>query len=234
MTIPTTLETLTRALERWNLEVVPAVNGREAWEILQQPDPPHMALLDWMMPELEGLEVCRMARAKPQLQTCYLILLTSRNSKDDLMMGLLSGADDYVTKPFHAGELWARIEVGRRVLTIQQSLADRVKRLDRSHGSDQESPGTFAHLRLLQKDPRQQRLLAPSGKLFGRAHRRHVHPRHLPRLFYARDERKYKKSSTAPPSENFRPPWLTEGARSGYHGPMSEIVPPILPISLRV
>ncbi len=126
---PTTLETLTRALERWNLEVVPAVNGREAWEILQQPDPPHMALLDWMMPDMEGLEVCRLARAKPQLQTCYLILLTSRNSKDDLMMGLLSGADDYVTKPFHAGELWARIEVGRRVLTIQQSLADRVKDL---------------------------------------------------------------------------------------------------------
>ena len=126
---PSTLETLTRALERWNLEVVPATNGREAWEILQQPDPPRMALLDWMMPDMEGLEVCRLARAKASLQTCYLILLTSRNSKDDLMMGLLSGADDYVTKPFHAGELWARIEVGRRVLSIQQSLADRVRDL---------------------------------------------------------------------------------------------------------
>jgi sigma-B regulation protein RsbU (phosphoserine phosphatase) len=123
---PTTLETLTRALERWNLEVVPATNGREAWEILQQPDPPRMALV--------GLDDARHGRVggvsvgpgQGNLQTCYLILLTSRNSKDDLMMGLLSGADDYVTKPFHAGELWARIEVGRRVLSIQQSLADRV------------------------------------------------------------------------------------------------------------
>jgi CheY-like chemotaxis protein len=95
-----------------------------------EPDAPRLALLDWMMPGLDGPDVCRKVRGQAGREPPYLILLTSRGAKEDVVVGLHSGADDYLTKPFDRGELQARLQVGRRILTLQHSLADRVRELE--------------------------------------------------------------------------------------------------------
>jgi len=89
--------------------VVTASDGAEAWKVLQEAEAPPMAILDWMMPGLDGAEICRRVRAEPKLKSLYLILLTSRGSRANLIEGLQAGANDYVTKPFDAEELAARV-----------------------------------------------------------------------------------------------------------------------------
>ncbi len=116
-------------LTRWEYEVVPARDGEEAWERLQGPDAPALAVLDWMMPGLDGPAVCRRIRE----QGCgprYIMLLTARNHRRDIVAGLDAGADDYLTKPFQKQELRARLEVGRRVLELQTALHLRVRELE--------------------------------------------------------------------------------------------------------
>lgn len=100
-------------------DVIETVNGAAAWEVLKHPDAPALAILDWMMPELDGLEVVRRVRALPTDQPPYLIMLTAKGAKADIVAGLDSGADDYLAKPFDPGELGARIEVGRRLVEMQ-------------------------------------------------------------------------------------------------------------------
>src|SRR6516162_5084778 len=85
--------------------VVKTEDGVEAWQVLQHDDPPPLAILDWMMPGLDGVEVCRRVRAEPKLKTLYMILLTSRGSKEHLLEGLQAGANDHITKPFDREEL---------------------------------------------------------------------------------------------------------------------------------
>ncbi len=121
---------LQAALARWDHEVIVARDGREAWEILQAPTAPSLAILDWLMPELDGVEVVRRARTVPALKSAYLILLTSRTSTEDIVAGLEAGADDYVTKPFDHSELKARVQVGVRMVKVQTDLADRVMELE--------------------------------------------------------------------------------------------------------
>ena len=121
---------LEASLSRWGYEVVVAADGGEAWERLQAPDPPQLIILDWCMPQIEGVQVCRQARQRPSLRSAYFILLTSRGAKMDIVRGLEAGADDYITKPFHPDELRARVQVGCRVLRLQQALADRVHQLE--------------------------------------------------------------------------------------------------------
>src|SRR5712692_7870638 len=99
--------TLSAMLTKRGYDIVAVANGGEAWQALQVEDAPKLAILDWMMPELDGVEVCRRVRAVPQLKTAYLILLTSRDSKEFLLEGLRAGANDYVTKPFDRDELEA-------------------------------------------------------------------------------------------------------------------------------
>jgi DNA-binding response OmpR family regulator len=89
-----------------------------------------MALLDWMLPEMDGLDVCRRIRTTPAGRTLYLILLTTRNKKEDVIAGLDSGADDFITKPFDREELRARLRAGRRIVELQASLAQRVVELE--------------------------------------------------------------------------------------------------------
>ena len=115
---------------RWGFEAVAVTDGVQAWEQLQKPDGPRLALLDWMMPDMDGLEVCRRARQAVQPDPPYLIMLTTRTGKGDIVTGLEAGANDYVPKPYHPEELKARLEVGRRVLELQQALAERVKQLE--------------------------------------------------------------------------------------------------------
>lgn len=126
---------LQAALVKWGHEVIVTNNGREAWDALQNPDPPLLLIVDWLMPEMDGTEICREARQHPILKSAYIILLTSRGGKDDVVQGLEAGADDYVTKPFDHGELRARVQVGARVIGLQKALAERVHELEEAMNS---------------------------------------------------------------------------------------------------
>jgi sigma-B regulation protein RsbU (phosphoserine phosphatase) len=116
---------LGRTLEQWGFEVVVARDGVEAWERITGDQPPALAIVDWMMPGLDGIELCQRIRATPLRSPLYVILLTQRTSRQDLVAGLEAGADDYLTKPFHRDELRARIHVGQRTL----GLIANIKRL---------------------------------------------------------------------------------------------------------
>jgi PAS domain S-box-containing protein len=118
----------TLAQQGW--EVVGARDGIEAWEALRAPDRPPLAVLDWMMPGLDGLEVCRRVRATADTAATYLIVLTAKSRTEDLVAALRAGADDYVTKPFEREELRARLQVGARTVALQRSLTERVQALE--------------------------------------------------------------------------------------------------------
>lgn len=120
---------LAGVLNKEGHEVTATVNGAEAWQALQRPDAPALAVLDWMMPEMNGLEVVRQVRALPTNRPPHLIMLTTKRDKDDIIAGLEAGANDYLAKPFHVGELRARIEVGRRMVELQAALADKIEEL---------------------------------------------------------------------------------------------------------
>jgi two-component system, cell cycle response regulator len=110
-------------LKDWGLDHVMVGTGTEAAEILEQPDPPTMALLDWVLPGHDGIELCRRIRALGVSGTyIYTVMLTSKNRKQDLLTAMEAGADDYLSKPVNADELRARILVGKRILDLQQSL----------------------------------------------------------------------------------------------------------------
>ena len=108
-------------LTSWGYTVVEADNGERAWEILRSDSGPKLAILDWMMPKMDGIEVCTRWRSIPQHEPTYVIMLTSREGKADAIAALQSGADDFVTKPFDRGELNARLQVGRRIVGLQTS-----------------------------------------------------------------------------------------------------------------
>jgi phosphoserine phosphatase RsbU/P len=117
-------------LTKRGYDVASAADGIEAWEAFQEEDAPQMAILDWMMPGLDGVEVCRRVREDPRLKAVYLILLTSRESKEHLLEGLRAGANDYVTKPFDRDELQARVNVGVQVVQLRWDLVARVRELE--------------------------------------------------------------------------------------------------------
>jgi len=109
-------------LVNWDYEVVLAHDGEEAWSILQQNDSPKLAILDWMMPGRDGPHVCRELRKRGGNSYIYVLLLTANSQKDDIVVGLESGADDFLTKPYNANELRARLRSGRRILELQEQL----------------------------------------------------------------------------------------------------------------
>lgn len=127
---PVSRRVLQATLAKWGYDVVIAGDGDTAMDILQQPGAPPLAILDWMMPGKDGVEVCRAVRQLANAAPAYIILLTAKGEKEDIVIGLEAGADDYLTKPFERTELRARIRVGERVIGLQQKLADRVKELD--------------------------------------------------------------------------------------------------------
>ena len=118
-------------LKAWDYTVVSASDGIEAWNLLQQPDAPALVILDWMMPGMDGIDICRNLRSRPAPFPAYVILLTCRGHKEDIVAGLEAGADDYITKPFETEELRARIQVGRRYVELQQTLSERMHDLQR-------------------------------------------------------------------------------------------------------
>jgi two-component system cell cycle response regulator len=109
-------------LVKWGYEVTAAADGLEALRILESREAPSLAVLDWMMPGMEGPAVCKRVRENSELPYMYILLLTARNQKADILRGLESGADDYLTKPFNAQELRARLHVGQRILNLQENL----------------------------------------------------------------------------------------------------------------
>jgi putative two-component system response regulator len=114
---------LMSTLTEWGYETVAAVDGAEAWAKLQREDAPQLAILDWMMPGMEGTEVCRRLRSFPKPEPTYVIMLTSKDGKENIVAALDSGADDYLTKPFDRAELRARLQVGLRIVGLQTSQA---------------------------------------------------------------------------------------------------------------
>ena len=131
------LEGLQSTLGKWGHEVVACTDGEEAWNILSHEDNPKLAILDWMMPGLEGVEVCRKVRELDRPLQIYLLLLTVKGSEEDIVSGLEAGADDYVVKPFRPDELWARVRVGIRFIELQEKLLDveRVRVLAETSGA---------------------------------------------------------------------------------------------------
>jgi DNA-binding response OmpR family regulator len=127
-------------LAKSGYEVVPVEDGARAWAVLQSEDAPALAILDWMMPGLDGLEICRRLRGRKTGIYVYVILLTARGQLDDVVEGLESGADDYVTKPFDWKELETRVRAGARIVGLQSQLASKVGELENA----------LAHVRTLQ------------------------------------------------------------------------------------
>jgi diguanylate cyclase (GGDEF)-like protein len=113
---------LQNTLVKWGYEVVVCRDGQEAWEGLQTQDAPQLAILDWMMPKMDGLLVCKEIRKQSAEPYVYILLLTSKSQKEDLITGLEAGADDYLTKPFDAQELKAKLRAGKRILDLQTEL----------------------------------------------------------------------------------------------------------------
>jgi two-component system cell cycle response regulator len=109
-------------LTKWGYDVVSVEDGDAAWEKLKIPDAPRMALLDWMMPGRNGVDVCRALRLQRPEPYTYILLLTAKDAKESVVEGLDSGADDYLTKPFNPQELKARMRVGMRLLQLEDSL----------------------------------------------------------------------------------------------------------------
>ncbi|HKS35620.1 MAG TPA: response regulator transcription factor [Verrucomicrobiae bacterium] len=117
-------------LQKDGHEAVVAEDGAKAWAALEADPTIPLAILDWMMPGLTGPEICKKLRQQQTDQPTYVILLTSRDSREDIVSGLEAGANDYVTKPFDFDELRARVQVGQRVVQLQKSLAERVRELE--------------------------------------------------------------------------------------------------------
>jgi phosphoserine phosphatase RsbU/P len=121
---------LQAALKSWGYAVTAVGDGQAALAVLSGAGAPKLAILDWMMPGLSGVEVCRRLREGPGVDTPYVILLTARTDKADVVTGLEYGADDYITKPFDRAELKARLQVGERVVDLQRRLADQARALE--------------------------------------------------------------------------------------------------------
>jgi sigma-B regulation protein RsbU (phosphoserine phosphatase) len=124
-----TRELFARTIARMGCEATLVDDGGAAWEYLRLTEAPTLAILDWMMPEMDGPDICRRVRAELPLANMYLMIVTARETRGDVIAGLTAGADDYIVKPFDPGELQARLAVGIRVLSLQEKLAHRVSEL---------------------------------------------------------------------------------------------------------
>lgn len=119
-------------LHRWGYEPVVCEDGEKARAVLLGTDPPPLAILDWSMPGIDGLALCREIRATPGLDATYVVMLTAHGTRDEMVAGLDGGADEYITKPFDWGVLQARVAIGARIASLQQTLAQRVRELERA------------------------------------------------------------------------------------------------------
>ena len=129
---PKTQKALIFLLQRHGYTATAANDGQAALDILTEPDPPSIVLLDWEMPKLEGLDVCRLLRAMPLRHYIYVIMVTARDSAEDLLAAFAAGADDFLGKPADTAQLLARMRSGERVLALEARLEDRIAQLERT------------------------------------------------------------------------------------------------------
>lgn len=127
---PDTVRMLEVLLKRWDYRVSTATNGKQAWAKLEQPDAPRLVVLDWMLPDMDGIEICRRLRGREQRHYTYVILLTARDAKADMSEGFRAGADDFITKPFDHAELRMRVRAGERIIRLESDLAAKVQQLE--------------------------------------------------------------------------------------------------------
>jgi two-component system, cell cycle response regulator len=109
-------------LKKWGYDVIPMTDGSAAWEIMQNPDAPNLVISDWMMPNMDGVELCKKIRAMEKAEYTYFILLTTKTEKKDIVEGLESGADDFIVKPFDHEELKSRVNIGKRIIRLEQKI----------------------------------------------------------------------------------------------------------------
>lgn len=121
---------LEASLVKWGHDVIAVSDGTEAWRVLQGEDPPQLAILDWLLPGMDGVAVCQRMRERADADPAYIILVSVKDRAQDIVTGLQAGADDYITKPAAPEELRARVQVGVRMLRLQSALADRVRELE--------------------------------------------------------------------------------------------------------
>ncbi len=126
---PTSRRLLEATLARDGYQLVSAADGDQAWERLHEVDAPRLAILDWMMPGRDGIEICRQIRREPRSSYVYLLLVTTKTRTEDIVHGLEAGADDYLTKPYDPQELRCRIKSGERLLRLEEALAAKVSEL---------------------------------------------------------------------------------------------------------
>jgi phosphoserine phosphatase RsbU/P len=120
---------LSALLKKWGFDPIVTEDGARAWEEIQKPDAPKLIILDWSMPVMDGLEVCRRIRQMDLPEEPYIIILTARGEKGDVVQGLEAGANDFISKPYDQNELRARLNVGRRMVALQTALAARMRDL---------------------------------------------------------------------------------------------------------
>ena len=174
---------LERFLQQWGYEVVSANDGDEAWWILQREDAPRLAVMDWMMPGMDGASICREVRKRTGQPYTYLVLLTAKTQKQDIVEGLEAGADDYLTKPFDANELRVRLRAGRRILDLQDYLlsSSEAQRFPATHDSLTGLWNREAILGILRQLTRDRRGAPPVGVILASLdHFRHLNNVHGP------------------------------------------------------
>ena len=169
-------------LGSWQYDVLHVSNGSDALRVLESAEPPALAILDWVMPELTGVEICRRVRERQIAVPTYILLLTLKDASVDIVAGLDAGADDYLSKPFDPAELRARLRAGERIVDLQRRLLTHVQGLEDALANVRRSERPASDLRLLQGDPRRLGLLAPGRGVRDRSLRSPVQPRYLPRL----------------------------------------------------
>lgn len=121
---------LTASLTNSGYDVVAVEDGEQAWELMKKKDSPRMAVVDWMMPRMDGLELCRKLRQSNGGEYFYIVLLTTRSQQEEIVEGLAAGADDYLTKPYNPQELRLRLHAGARILKLQLALREKVTQLE--------------------------------------------------------------------------------------------------------
>ena len=134
-------------LKRSDLDVAVAHDGNAAWDLLIAAPPPAIAIIDWMMPGVDGLELCRRIKREPSLASTHVILLTAKNNQQDVVAALQAGADDYIVKPFKFEELRTRVHVGLRVASLQERVLTSVAELQaaQSAGASPVAAATQSH-----------------------------------------------------------------------------------------